>query len=138
MANSYMLFSEMIPVANDEQREFVTSLLTGKEPPEDLPDDWDDIDEFDACKIVQESAGIWISTDESGEVERVANAVASWQMTFGIEEPWSLTYATTCSKPRLGEFGGGAVFVYKGTIKWTNAYSWVVNEQLRVANGSTA
>ena len=43
--------------------------------------------------------------------------------------PKTLTYATTCSKPRVGEFGGGAVFVTAHEIKWQNAYDFVEQER---------
>ena len=50
---------------------------------------------------------------------------------FRPDQCWSLTYSTTCSKPRVGEFGGGAVFVTANKIKWQNAYDFI--EQQRTA-----
>jgi hypothetical protein len=35
---------------------------------------------------------------------------------------WSLTYAASCNKPRIGEFGGGAVVVTPEWVKWHNAH----------------
>ena len=40
-----------------------------------------------------------------------------------------MTYARTCSKPRVGEFGGGAVFVTADEVKWENAYDFVEEER---------
>jgi hypothetical protein len=38
---------------------------------------------------------------------------------------WSMTYAEYCSKPRIGEFGGGAIFVTATEIKWLNAHEYI-------------
>jgi hypothetical protein len=48
---------------------------------------------------------------------------------FRPDQCWSLTYATTCSKPRAGEFGGGAVFVTADEIKWQNAYDFIEDQR---------
>ena len=34
-----------------------------------------------------------------------------------------MTYATTCSKPRVGEFGGGVIVVTADEIEWLDAQS---------------
>ena len=60
-----------------------------------------------------------------GSPERVAHLVQKFLRQFRPKECWSLTYATICSKPRVGEFGGGAVFVTADTKVWKNAYDFV-------------
>ncbi len=42
------------------------------------------------------------------------------------------TWSETCSKPRLGEFGGGACFITAEEIKWMSAYSWLLTEEEKV------
>ena len=54
---------------------------------------------------------LWLYTEESGSPERVAHLVQKFLGRFRPNQCFSLTYATTCSKPRAGEFAGGAVFV---------------------------
>jgi hypothetical protein len=44
---------------------------------------------------------------------------------FRPNESWSLAFATTCSKLRLGEFGGGVCFVTAGSIKSFDAGDFV-------------
>jgi hypothetical protein len=61
---------------------------------------------------------LWLYAEESGNVSRVAHLVQKFLRTFRQQDCWSLTYALTCSKPRVGEFGGGAVFVTASEIKW--------------------
>jgi hypothetical protein len=64
---------------------------------------------------------LWLHTEESGCPERAAQLVQKFLKEFRPRECWSLTYATTCSKPRVGEFAGGAVFVTADEIKWQDA-----------------
>jgi len=48
---------------------------------------------------------------------------------FRPDQCWSLTYAIHCSKPRVGEFGGGAIFVTADKINHLNAYDWIAQQQ---------
>lgn len=70
---------------------------------------------------------IWLHADEGAELDLVAHLVQKFLRKFRPKDCWSLTYATTCSKPRVGEFGGGAVFVTAAEIKWQNSYEFVEN-----------
>ena len=54
---------------------------------------------------------LWVYAEESGSPDNVAWLVQKFLKKFRPDQCWSLTYSTTCSKPRVGEFGGGAVFV---------------------------
>jgi hypothetical protein len=68
---------------------------------------------------------LWFYTEEWGNASNVAWLVQKFLRKFRPDQCWSLTYSTTCSKPRVGEFGGGAVFVTADEIKWQNAYDFV-------------
>ncbi len=68
-----------------------------------------------------------------GDVSNVAWLVQKFLKKFRPDQCWSLTYSATCSKPRVGEFGGGAVFVTADTIRWQNAYDFI--EEQRAAFG---
>ena len=48
---------------------------------------------------------------------------------FRPQQSWSMTYSITCSKPRAGEFGGGAVFVTADEIHLQSAYEFVSERQ---------
>ncbi len=76
---------------------------------------------------------LWLYSEECGHVDRVAHLIQKFLRDFRPHRCWSLTYATTCSKPRVGEFGGGAVFVTADDIKWHSADEFV--EQQRAAFG---
>ena len=61
---------------------------------------------------------LWLHAEEYGEVDRVADLVQKFLKQFRPQECWSLGYAVSCSKPRVGEFGGGAVFVTARGVSW--------------------
>ena len=68
---------------------------------------------------------LWLHTSESGNVGQVGLLVQAYLKKFHPDRYWTLTYATFCSKPRIGEFGGGAIFVTAEGIDWFNAYDAV-------------
>jgi hypothetical protein len=72
---------------------------------------------------------LWLYTEGWGDATNVAWLVQKFLKTFRPDECWSLTYATTCSKPRVGQFGGGAVFVTADTICCQNAYDFVEGQR---------
>jgi hypothetical protein len=73
---------------------------------------------------------LWLYADESGAADRVAHLVQKFLKEFRPDESWSLTWAVSCSKPRVGEFGGGAVFVTAEEITWQDAHDFAADRQL--------
>jgi len=71
---------------------------------------------------------LWLYTEEWGYVERVAHLVQKFLKESRPDQCWSLTWATTCSKLRVGQFGGGAVFVTASEIKWQVTDDFVEEE----------
>lgn len=154
MANSYSQFSEMIEFETEEQREWFLKRLRF--------DPWDYIDPADADEhddktydspLYREMEGIgisgddnfsgirfekqdglslWVCSEEGGDLGAVATLVAHYQRTFGIKQPWGATGCGSCSKPRIGEFGGYACVVHLGEQQWINTWDWV-REKLKEA-----
>lgn len=84
-------------------------------------------DEFGFCCAFDDDAEcpgtgwgrhLWFYTDEWGYPELVAHLVRKFLKRFRPEECWTLSYGVTCSKPRVGEFGGGAVFVTADAVEY--------------------
>jgi hypothetical protein len=122
MANNYLQFSSMIPTVEGPSQQFILDKLSAAVGDDDgVPCQWE-----------AEGEAVWIYTDEWGDVVRVAELVCEWQQKFTIQSPWSLTYAETCSKPRLDEFTGGAVVCYKGEAHYMNAVGWAEAEARRM------
>ena len=155
MANNYLQFSEAIGhlsikehnwlqrqletiyvfgdkeyAENEVPRGFSTADATwcGCRALRDLPDvDNDDDAGFQYQFMEDEELGrhLWVYTDEGGDPDRVAHLVQKFLRQFRPHECWSLTYATTCSKLRLGEFSGGARFVTADRIESFDACDFV-------------
>ena len=49
--------------------------------------------------------------EESGNVNHVIDFVVACAKEFRLTGRWGMEWSETCSKPRIGEFGGGAVVV---------------------------
>jgi hypothetical protein len=64
-------------------------------------------------------------SEESGNVESVVGLVQRMMRKFPAIRPWGMEWAYTCSKPRVGEFGGGAVFVTRKGTKWHSTSAWL-------------
>jgi len=80
-----------------------------------------------------EHNGVWFHTDESlipEHVERIARAIIE---ELEIDSPFYCSWAFTCSKPRIDEFGGGAFAIVRGRdTHWVDA----MTECVRWAEGT--
>jgi len=99
--------------------------------------DWDALGFEHSCHDDPDDGGwgrhLRVYAEESGNPDNAAWLVQKFLQKFRPDQCWTLTYATTCSKPRTGEFGGGAVFVTADEIKWQNAYDFVEQERTAFA-----
>ena len=156
MANNYLEFSETLGPLTKKQAAWLQQQLepivvvNGTEFPEDdapecdEPDyrglrflrDYEDLDDdadMPGFGVEFQGAGkdrqAWIHAEEGGDPGRATHLVQKFLKKFCPDQCWSLSYATTCSKPRLGEFGGGAVFVTADNIRWSNSYEFVEEQR---------
>jgi hypothetical protein len=74
---------------------------------------------------------LWVYAEEYGELERLTHLVQKFLKRFRPNRSWSLGYACTCSKPRVGEFGGGAVFVTAERIVWQDSWTFLAKKEKR-------
>lgn len=65
---------------------------------------------------------LWLRCEESCNLDEVAALVRAFHKHFKIDDVWTLTYAETCSRLRVGEFSGGGFIVYpRGRkVEWTH------------------
>jgi len=128
MADHYLLFSEMVPCKTREERDwFADQMAESKD---------EDGEERRPCEFLVEDAGVWVYSDEYGDVSRLAEIVCRWQHFFHIEEPWSLEYADTCSKPRINEFSGGAVLCWHGEAHYMHTSAWIDQKKKQLEGAS--
>ncbi|SNS94327.1 hypothetical protein [Sphingopyxis indica] len=80
--------------------------------------------------IVPEHGGtsLWIRDDVTGDPEHVIQFVKRCASAFGLTGRWGFQYANTCSRPRVGAFGGGAHVLDLATgktVAWTYTGGWL-------------
>jgi hypothetical protein len=122
MANNYMQFSEAIGNITDEEAAWITEKLTQLDDAEpDTPglEDWQkDIVSIGWLGFSWQIEGegsdrqMWIHHgDESGSVEAIPDFIQAFLAKFRPADYFTLEWATWCSKPRVREFSGGAIFI---------------------------
>jgi len=121
MANNYCQFSEFLELPRGFEKRAQAILeelqeLADEEDIEELPFGFNINWEVDR-------SGVWFYTEESGDPETLVYAVQRLMKAFDIKKPFIASWAFTCSKPRLEEFGGGAVAVWQDHVEWIDARS---------------
>jgi hypothetical protein len=77
--------------------------------------------------------GIWLGDDECFNPEHAEVLIRSLVEELELDDVYVCSWAYTCSKLRIGEFGGGAFAVSRGkNTVWIDA----VSEARRIANAS--
>lgn len=76
------------------------------------------------CVIVPHGPGAVAHSDESADVSALAELISFAMRRHGIAEPVVIEWAETCSKPRPGEFGGGAAVVTASETRWMTTGEW--------------
>ena len=147
MANNYHQFSAILKLDNDEQKKWAEETLEklsrtredGGTVPLADPDDIPDLDRYESLADFEyefepegEGHTLWFYAEESGNAEHVAQFVQQYLKKYHPDQCWGITWADTCSKMRVDEFSGGALFVTADKIDWIQASSWV-HEQAKKA-----
>ena len=141
MANHYLLFSELIPALTDEERAWAEQVLacTCDSEPDvannlnaagiDIGDSGDvvDLDDWPGFQweILPRDADLSMYADESGNILHVGAFVQALLFRFRPSDCWQPTWAETCLRPRIGEFGGGGLFVTAQSVQLLRAADWV-------------
>ena len=76
---------------------------------------------------------LWVHAEDHGNLAQLAHLVQKFLRRFRPDESWSVTYASTCSKPRVDSFGGGAVFVTADEVKFDSAWDFIEREAAALA-----
>jgi hypothetical protein len=110
--------------------------FTGPRFLRDDPDfDSSDVREFEFAIFNNHQDGpsptreLWLFAEGYGNPDQVAWLVQKFLKRFRPDQCWSLTYAVSCSRARIGEFGSGAIFVTASEIEWHDAGDFVVQKR---------
>jgi len=138
MADNYLEFSEVIDNLTTAEGDWLDQQLD-TDAKADCPvflADFPGRDPYDTdCGFTysfEEYGGRrWLSltSAEGSNVDYLTHLIGKFLRRFRPDQCWSLTYSISCSKMRIGEFGGGAVFVTADKINQQCAYSWVEQQQ---------
>ena len=117
MANNYLEYSAFLEIPSDkiEQARAIVARKIAK-----LEDD----DEWGYCGTCAdvEERGVWFHAEESGNTDHVEAIAKALLEELEIDNPFCCSWAYTCSKPRIDEFGGGAMVVRRGhETVWVDA-----------------
>lgn len=127
MADYFIHFSCLLEVGTPENAARALDLYTAlsqENAAEDPPSD-----SF-ALSIQPEHGGtvLWMRDEGTGDPAQVIAFVKLCAATFGLTGRWGLQYATTCSKPRVDGFGGGAHVIDLATgetVAWISTDGWL-------------
>jgi hypothetical protein len=127
MADYFTHFSCLLDVGTPENAARALDLYTAlsqENAAEDPPSDG-----F-ALSIQPEHGGtmLWMRDEGTGDPAQVIAFVKRCAAAFGLTGRWGLQYATTCSRPRVDGFGGGAHVIDLATgetINWISTDVWL-------------
>lgn len=106
MANNYLESSSMIEIP-EEKREAACKIL------EQVEHELEQSEEGHAGFTAElEPKGMWIYGEESINIEHTELLVSRLVDELDLK-PVTISWAYTCSKPRIDEFGGGACVIRK-------------------------
>ena len=111
MANNYMQSSSFLTVP-PEHLEQAKEIITRIEA--ELEDD--DHEGYVGVKTVVKDKGVWFTEEESITMEHavdIAQALIDELPCFDETTRFVMSYCYYCSKPRIDDFGGGAVLLRK-------------------------
>lgn len=77
-----------------------------------------------------ESDRLWVYSEESGSIDNLSIFIMSFLKKFMPTASFSLQWASTCGKMRIGEFNGGAMVVTSNAVLIKGTWT-VVDEMLK-------
>jgi hypothetical protein len=148
MANNYSRFSDVIHALNLEEQRWVREELqrfderpTSRHDTEeeceahtamfakernieaDTVDCWPSFEwQLEAETDDKGTRDLWLYADESFDLDHILAFVQRFLQRFRPEDIFAMTWAETCSRPRIGEFGGGWMVV--GANDYDRGHTW--------------
>lgn len=121
MAQNFTHFSTLIECENAEQQRTLLADIIGT---------------VHVCEVEKQPTGfdLWVYSNDECDLEELVRIICDHQLVNESEKPWSMEYAVTCSRPRLDEFGGGAVVCYMGEAQWMSTASFVMTTMQKVTS----
>ena len=128
MADYFTHFSCLLDVGTPDKAARALALFQSLREADQNADD-PEVAGFDLVRQdAPEGSALWIHDDDHGDVEAVIRFVLRLAEELDLTGLWGFDYASTCSRPRLEAFGGGAHVIDLGARKsvgWISTYEWL-------------
>jgi hypothetical protein len=137
MANNYQCFSEVVSDLTPAEEEWILKQLDEEamddperrgqlawKPEDGIEFEFQIREEHDA-KDDSSRRSLWIYSEDHGNPYNAAEFVRAFLKKFRLDDSWGVCYCYFSDKPRVGEFGGGAIFVTADAIEHSNAHDWL-------------
>ncbi len=121
MANNYTQFSVLLPkVAEDKLAAFMATAEARQKAAEEEGN----YESMPLRGMEHEMRGgeLWLYAKEGGDVDAAAKLIQAFLAHFDIAGGIYMSWACTCSKPRINQFEGGAVVVTRKDMLWLSSY----------------
>lgn len=126
MANNYLQFSFVIPILSKEEGEWWRDVETVHLCTNDCDDNCNLMYDLDGSgtdiALYEDDDEVHIYSEEYSNVEWVANKVCEFLSKFNRDDIVTFEWAETCSKMRVGEFGGGSVVISRSGFIFRTTY----------------
>ena len=126
MADNFRKFSQVIEGIEPNEKAWIRHVLevqedvlavlkkAGVRPKPIEPEWWPGF----SWKLRDLEGELWLYSEDNGCLEHVGEFVRAFLDRFRPKACWSVTWADTCSAPRIGEFSGGGLFVSAKRIQF--------------------
>lgn len=71
-------------------------------------------------------------SEEYGNIDTVQALVSEFISLFRKDYVFTLSWSESCSKMRVGEFGGGGMIVSLDETRFMNVWGWLESEKKRI------
>lgn len=135
MANNYLTFSFTLTFPNEATCDLAYAYYNGPDFAkriEQLDGEGADTPCFECTK--EGPAELWIRSEEYGDVNHVAEFLEEVSRSLLNHERIGFQWACTCSKLRVGEFGGGAMWTDGRDSHWHSTYQFL--DEARIINAA--
>jgi hypothetical protein len=131
MADYWTVFSFAVPLETDDEiawAHLAVALLKARSEDNVEPSDLEAIlpdDDWIGYEAEIDDDGLWIHSEECGQPEHVVPLVQEFLLRFRPQDHVGFSWADTCSKPRIDEFGGGACLITAEAVRWMASSTWL-------------
>ena len=125
MANNYTSFSFQVKCPSNEAANTLEDSLASAMDSCERERLGDEDRGLDLDHAEAEDDTVWIASEEGTDLEFLADVLQDYLQNNDPEGSVGFTWAETCSKLRVDEFGGGAVFITAEDQVWLSTSHWL-------------